>query len=774
MVITEKEVLEYHEGSRPGKLEVIASKPCVTQRDLSLAYTPGVAIPCLRIEKDPSEAFRFTGRGNLVAVISNGTAVLGLGNIGALAGKPVMEGKGVLFKRFGDVNVFDIEIDTEDADEIIRTVKLLEPTFGGINLEDIKAPECFRIEETLQREMDIPVFHDDQHGTAIISSAALLNALELTGKDIAQVKVVFAGAGAAGIACANMYIALGVDPANVLMVDSKGVLYEGRTDYMNEYKQQYVRHTACRTIGDALVGADVFVGVSSKDLVSQDMVRSMADSPIVFAMANPDPEITYPDAKAARPDVIMATGRSDYPNQVNNVLGFPFIFRGALDVRARAINMEMKIAAAHALAALAKEEVPDSVIAAYGGERFSFGPEYIIPKPFDTRVLTWESVAVAKAAVETGVARLIITDWDEYADSLERRILGKAHQVTRALQQKARSGGLKRVVLPESGEEKVLRAAVIVAEERIAQPVLVGRAEHIRARANALGIELSDRVEIVDPSPRLGAYAEELYRLRARRGVTPHTAHLMLKDPAYLGVMMLHMGDVDGLVCGLNRSYPETIRPALEIIRLREGCTRVAGMYCVVVNDRVLFFADATVNIEPTAEQLAEIAVNGAEIARRYFDIEPRVAMLSFSNFGSVDHAFARRMAEAMRLARLRAPDLVIDGEMAPDTALVPIIARTNFPQSLIQGDANVLIFPNVQSGNISMKLVQRLAGAEIIGPVLMGLNKPVNALNYYSSTREIVNMVTITGMMAAGDAAGADPWLDRVPADVPAVEATV
>jgi malate dehydrogenase (oxaloacetate-decarboxylating)(NADP+) len=774
MVITEKEVLEYHEGSRPGKLEVIASKPCVTQRDLSLAYTPGVAIPCLRIEKDPSEAFRFTGRGNLVAVISNGTAVLGLGNIGALAGKPVMEGKGVLFKRFGDVNVFDIEIDTEDADEIIRTVKLLEPTFGGINLEDIKAPECFRIEETLQREMDIPVFHDDQHGTAIISSAALLNALELTGKDIAQVKVVFAGAGAAGIACANMYIALGVDPANVLMVDSKGVLYEGRTDYMNEYKQQYVRHTACRTIGDALVGADVFVGVSSKDLVSQDMVRSMADSPIVFAMANPDPEITYPDAKAARPDVIMATGRSDYPNQVNNVLGFPFIFRGALDVRARAINMEMKIAAAHALAALAKEEVPDSVIAAYGGERFSFGPEYIIPKPFDTRVLTWESVAVAKAAVETGVARLIITDWDEYADSLERRILGKAHQVTRALQQKARSGGLKRVVLPESGEEKVLRAAVIVAEERIAQPVLVGRAEHIRARANALGIELSDLVEIVDPSPRLGTYAEELYRLRARRGVTPHTAHLMLKDPAYLGVMMLHMGDVDGLVCGLNRSYPETIRPALEIIRLREGCTRVAGMYCVVVNDRVLFFADATVNIEPTAEQLAEIAVNGAEIARRYFDIEPRVAMLSFSNFGSVDHAFARRMAEAMRLARLRAPDLVIDGEMAPDTALVPIIARTNFPQSLIQGDANVLIFPNVQSGNISMKLVQRLAGAEIIGPVLMGLNKPVNALNYYSSTREIVNMVTITGMMAAGDAAGADPWLDRVPADVPAVEATV
>jgi malate dehydrogenase (oxaloacetate-decarboxylating)(NADP+) len=772
MVITEKEVLDYHEGSRPGKLEVVASKPCVTQRDLSLAYTPGVAIPCLRIEQDPLEAFRYTGRGNLVAVVSNGTAVLGLGNIGALAGKPVMEGKGVLFKRFGDVNVFDIEIDTEDADEIIRTVKLLEPTFGGINLEDIKAPECFRIEETLQREMDIPVFHDDQHGTAIISSAALLNALELTGKDIAQIKVVFAGAGAAGIACANMYIALGVDPANVLMVDSKGVLYEGRADYMNEYKQQYVRKTDCRTIGDALVGADVFVGVSSKDLVSQDMIRSMAPSPIVFAMANPDPEITYPDAKAARPDVIMATGRSDYPNQVNNVLGFPFIFRGALDVRARAINMEMKIAAAHALAALAKEEVPDSVIAAYGGERFSFGPEYIIPKPFDTRVLTWESVAVAKAAVATGVARLIITDWDEYADSLERRILGKAHQVTRSLQQKARAGGLRRVVLPESGEEKVLRAAVIVAEERIAQPVLLGRAEHVKARANALGIELPDGVEIIDPAHRLSAYAEELYRLRARRGVTPHTAHLLLKDPAYLGAMMLHTGDVDGLVCGLNRSYPETIRPALEIIRLREGCTRVAGMYCVVVNDRVLFFADATVNIEPTAAQLAEIAVNSAGIAQRYFDIEPRVAMLSFSNFGSVDHVFARRMAEAMRLARLRAPDLVIDGEMAPDTALVPIIAHTNFPQSLIQGDANVLIFPNVQSGNISMKLVQRLAGAEIIGPVIMGLNKPVNALNYYSSTREIVNMVTITAMMV--DNAGAQPWQDPATDTVEKIEVMV
>ncbi|HSJ07189.1 MAG TPA: NADP-dependent malic enzyme [Longimicrobiales bacterium] len=758
MVIRESEVLDYHDGGRPGKLEVIASKPCLTQRDLSLAYTPGVAIPCLRIEKDPDEAFRYTGRGNLVAVISNGTAVLGLGNIGALAGKPVMEGKGVLFKRFADVNVFDIEVATEDADELIRCVKLLEPTFGGINLEDIKAPECFHIEETLQAQMDIPIFHDDQHGTAIISSAALLNALELTGKDISKIKVVFAGAGAAGIACANMYIALGVDPANVLMVDSKGVLYEGRADAMNKYKQAYVRRTECRTIGDALVGADVFVGVSSKDLVSQDMVRSMADNPIVFAMANPDPEITYPDAKAARPDVIMATGRSDYPNQVNNVLGFPFIFRGALDVRARAINMEMKLAAAHALAALAKEEVPDAVINAYGGERFSFGPDYIIPKPFDFRVLTWEAVAVARAAVETGVARQPITDWEAYAESLERRILGKAREVTRSLQNKARRVGLKRIVLPESGEEKILRAALTLADEHIARPVLVGDPEHIHNRADALGIDLHDTVEILDPAARMETYANELYRLRERRGVTPHTARLMLQDPAYLGVMMVHMGDADGLVCGLNRSYPETIRPALQILKLRPGVTKVAGMYCVIVRDRVLFFADATVNIEPTADELAEIAVNAADIAQRYFDVEPRVAMLSFSNFGSVNHAFAHRMADATRLARKRAPGLVVEGEMAPDTALIPEIVERNFPHSLIRGDANVLIFPNVQSGNISLKLVQRLAGGDVIGPILMGLNKPVNALNYYSSVQEIVNIATITAIMAGGNGVHVTP----------------
>lgn len=748
MAVHEKEVLDYHSGDRPGKLEVVPSKPCGTQRDLSLAYTPGVAIPCLRIQQDPLEAFSYTGRGNLVAVVTNGTAVLGLGNIGALAGKPVMEGKGVLFKRFADVDVFDIEVDTEDADELIRCVKLLEATFGGINLEDIRAPECFYIEEKLQELMDIPVFHDDQHGTAIISTAALINALELTGRDIARTRVVFAGAGAAGIACANMYLALGVDPANVLMVDSKGVLYEGRGDAMNPYKQAYVRDTDRRTIADALEGADVFVGVSSKDLVTPDMVRSMAASPIVFAMANPDPEITYPDAKAARPDVIMATGRSDYPNQVNNVLGFPFIFRGALDVRARAINMEMKIAAARALAELAKEDVPDEVIAAYGGERFSFGPEYIIPKPFDSRVLTRESIAVAKAAVETGVARQPIDDWDEYAARLERRIHGRMHQVTRSLQTKARRGGLKRIVLSDSTEEKVLRAAITLADEQIAQPVLLGAPDVIRQRAADVGLDL-EGVEIFDPAERLDTYADELFRLRQRRGVTPAGARRLLHDPAYLGVMMVHTGDADGMVSGINRAYPETIRPALQVVRLREGVSRVAGMYCMVVDERMLFFADATVNIDPTAEELGEIAVAAANIVRSYFDVEPRVAMISFGNFGSVDHPYAQKMARATAHARTLEPGLVVEGEMAPDTALVPEIVEANFPHSRIRGDANVLIFPNVQSGNIALKLVQQLAGAEIIGPILMGLNRPVNAVNYHSSVQEIVNMATITAIMA-------------------------
>jgi malate dehydrogenase (oxaloacetate-decarboxylating)(NADP+) len=749
-VIRDADVLQYHDGGRPGKLEVVPSKPCLTQRDLSMAYTPGVALPCRLIQQNPDEAFSYTARGNLVAVVTNGTAVLGLGNIGALAGKPVMEGKAVLFKRFADVNVFDIEVDTQDADELIRCVKLLEPTFGGINLEDIKAPECFYIEQSLQREMDIPVFHDDQHGTAIISSAALLNALELTGKDIAKIRVVFAGAGAAGIACANMYIAMGADPANVLMLDTKGVLYEGRDESWNEYKAMYVRKTDRRTIADALDGADVFVGVSSKDLVTPDMVRAMADQPIVFAMANPDPEITYQAAKRARPDVIMATGRSDYPNQVNNVLGFPFIFRGALDVRARAINDEMKIAAARALAELTKEDVPDAVINAYGGERFSFGPEYIIPKPFDSRVLTWEAPAVARAAIETGVSRITIADWDEYVAQLERRILGKSHQVIRGIVQKARRAERRRIVFPEATEEKVLRACQMIVDENIAEPVLVGDPDAIRQRAKSIGIDL-DHTEIVDihDSARLESYAAELYSLRQRSGVTPLKAQHLLADPVWYGVMMVQSGAADGLVCGLNRSYPDTIRPALQVIGLRKGVTRAAGIYCMVLKDRILFFGDATVNIEPSADELAEIALMAANLARYHFDLTPRVAMLSFSNFGSVDHPLARKVKEATAIARARQPTLVIEGEMQADTALVPEISEQAFPHSAIAGNANVLIFPDLQAGNIAYKLVQRLANAEVIGPILTGLRKPVNVLNHYSSVTEIANITAITTVLA-------------------------
>jgi len=752
VIIRDNDVREYHSEPRPGKLEVIPSKPCLTQRDLSMAYTPGVAVPCLDIEKDPHAAYAYTGRGNLVAVVTNGTAVLGLGNIGALAGKPVMEGKGVLFKRFADVDVFDIELDTENPDEIILACKLMEPTFGGINLEDIKAPECFYIEETLKREMQIPVFHDDQHGTAIISSAALLNALEITGKDIAEVRVVFSGAGAAGIACADMYVALGVDPANVLMVDSKGVLYEGRGDdwTKNKYKQRYVRPTDRHTLAQAMDGADVFVGVSLKDLVTQDMVRSMAERPIVFAMANPDPEISYEAAKEARPDLIMATGRSDYPNQVNNVLGFPFIFRGALDVRASAINDPMKIAAARALADLAKEDVPDSVLKAYGGERFSFGPEYIIPKPFDTRVLTWEAPAVARAAMESGVAREPIEDWDAYTAGLERRLHGKSYQVVRGIMQKAREAGSRRIVFPEGTEEKILRACQVILDEGVATPVLLGEQDEIRGRAAELGLDLQG-AEIVDweHSPRLDDFAARLYERRQRHGVTTLRARRMLGDPAIFGIMMVEMGEADGLVCGLNRVYPDTIRPALQLIGLKEGMSRVAGIYAVIVKDRVLMFADATVNIEPTAADLAEIAINAAAVARADFDIEPRVAMLSFSTFGSNKHPFAAKVSRAVDLVRQRDPALLVDGEMAPDTALLPEIVETSFPHSLIKGDANVLIFPDLQSGNIALKLVQRLAGAETIGPLLMGLRRPVNVLNHYSTVQEIVSISALTAVMA-------------------------
>jgi malate dehydrogenase (oxaloacetate-decarboxylating)(NADP+) len=740
-MIRKEEALEYHRRGRRGKLEVIPSKPCLTQRDLSLAYTPGVAEPCREIARDPDLVFEYTAKGNLVAVVSNGTAVLGLGDIGPLAGKPVMEGKGVLFKRFADIDVFDIEVNSKDPDDVIRVCQLLEPTFGGINLEDIKAPECFYIEETLKQTLSIPVFHDDQHGTAIISGAALLNALELQGKKIEQVKIVINGAGAAGIACAEMYVLLGARRENIIMCDTKGVIYKGRKEGMNPYKERFAAETDARTLAEAMVGADVFVGLSVANCVTQDMVRSMADRPIVFAMANPDPEIRYEDAKAARDDLIMATGRSDYPNQVNNVLGFPFIFRGALDVRAKAINNEMKIAAAKALAALAKEDVPESVCRAYDLERLEFGPEYIIPKPFDPRVLLWEAPAVAEAAMKTGVARLHI-DIGEYRERLEAR-LGKRREVMRFMINKAKRDP-KRVAFPEGEQDRILRASQILEDEKIAYPILLGNKEIIERKIEELGLELRTAT-IVEPTkhPRFEEYVEELWRMRQRKGMTKVEAREMLTLPRVMGPMMVHMGDADAVVAGLTMHYPDTIRPALQIIRMREGVNRVAGMYVLLWKDKVMFLADTTVNIEPTAEELAEIAILSAETARR-FDVEPKVAMLSFSNFGSTRHPLAEKVARAVQIARERAPGLIIDGEMQADTAVVPEIVDETYPFCRVKGGANVLIFPDLQSGNIAYKLLMRLGGAEAIGPILMGMRKSVHVLQRGSDVNEIVNMATI------------------------------
>jgi malate dehydrogenase (oxaloacetate-decarboxylating)(NADP+) len=746
----DRRALEYHEQGRPGKLEVICSKPCSNQAELSLAYTPGVAVPCLAIEKNPDDAYRYTGRGNLVAVITNGTAVLGLGDIGPLAGKPVMEGKGVLFKRFADIDVFDIEIDEKDPQKFIETVRRLEPTFGGINLEDIKAPECFVIEEELKKSMDIPVFHDDQHGTAIISTAGLMNALEVVGKDIDKVKVVFSGAGAAGISCADMMIRAGVRMENVFLTDSKGVLWEGRQPEWTPEKRRFVKRTKSRTLGDAMKGADVFVGVSLAGLVTPEMVKSMAKKPVIMAMANPDPEILPEAARAVRKDLVMATGRSDYPNQVNNVLGFPFIFRGALDCRARAINEEMKMAAACALRDLAREDVPDEVKRAYGGLDLRFGPEYIIPKPLDPRVLLWEAPAVAEAAMKTGVARQPIADMDAYRERLER-MLGKGRETMRAVFHKARREP-KRIVFPEGDEDKILRACPILVEEQVAVPVLVGDEKRIRAQAENLGTDLAG-CEVVDvaTSPHLERFASRLLEIRGRRGMTPREAMDQVSLPLVHGIMLVEAGRADGLVAGINRPYPSTIRPAVQILRTSPDAPRVAGMYLVIFRKRVMFFADATVNIEPDAQALADVAILAGKTVRSLFDTEPRVAMLSFSNFGSVDHPAAKRVADAVRLARQADPALVIDGEMQADTAVVPEIVEAAFPFSKIKGDANVLIFPDLQSGNIAYKLAQRLAEAEVIGPILMGMKRPVNVVNHWSSVNEIVNIVSITSVQAAG-----------------------
>jgi malate dehydrogenase (oxaloacetate-decarboxylating)(NADP+) len=754
MIIRDEDVFDYHEKPRPGKLEVITSKPCLTQLDLSIAYTPGVARPCLAIEKDPELAYRYTGKGNLVAVVSNGTAVLGLGDIGALAGKPVMEGKGVLFKRFADVDVFDIELNTKDPEEIVRIVKALEPTFGGINLEDIKAPECFFIEETLKKQMNIPVFHDDQHGTAIISGAAMINAVEIVGKRIEDVRVVFSGAGAAGIACANMYLKLGVRKENILFVDTVGVIYEGRTEKMNPYKQRFAVKTKARTLADALKGADVFVGVSAKDVMTPEMLLSMADRPVVFAMANPDPEIPYDLALATRPDVIMATGRSDYPNQVNNVLGFPFIFRGALDVRATAINDEMKLAAAHALAALAKEDVPDSVLKTYGVTSMSFGKDYLIPKPFDPRVLLWEAPAVAKAAIESGVARKPIEDFDAYRESLER-IMGPSRKVMHMVFHKVKRIGGRRIVYPEGEESCIIRAARNVADQGIARPILLGNRDRIAERAAALSVDTA-AFEILDPASASQSelYADELYRLRERKGLTPGRARDLILDPTLFGLMMVRQGEAEGFVGGMKKPYPETIRPALQIVGLLTGVSRISALHLLVLRDRLFFCADTMVNIEPTAEELAEIACLAADTAL-YFDVQPRIAMLAFSSFGSVRHEKAERVARAVEIIKHRRPDLVVDGEMHLDTAVVPEIVATSYPHSRIKGDANVLIFPDLTSGNIGYKLVQHLGRADVIGPILMGMRRPVNVLQHGSTVSEVVNTTAITVVAAEMQAQG-------------------
>ena len=742
MLVSKQQALDYHSEPRPGKIEVTPTKPCRTQRDLSMAYTPGVAEPCLAIEKNPHDAFKYTGRGNLVAVVTNGTAVLGLGDIGAIAGKPVMEGKAVLFRRFADVNVFDIEINTHNPDDIVKVCQLLEPTFGGINLEDIKAPDCFYIEETLKKTMKIPVFHDDQHGTAIISGAALLNALEVVGKDIGKVRIVFNGAGAAGIATAEHYVSLGVKRENIILCDTKGVVYKGRKEGMNPYKERFAQDTKLRTLAEAMVGADLFVGLSVKGAIDQEMVRSMASNPIVFAMANPDPEITYEEAKACRNDIVMATGRSDYPNQINNVLGFPFIFRGALDVRATCINEEMKLAATRALADLAKEDVPDSVRRIYRGEPLKFGREYLIPKPFDSRVLMWEASAVAEAAMRTGVAQEPV-DLSVYREQLERR-LGKAHEVSRTMIHKAQANP-KQVVFPEGENEKILRAAHALLEEKIGKPILLGSAAVIRARAQELGVNL-DGIQIVDPqtSERRETYALELFRLRQRRGVTLNGAHALINDRNVFGSMMVRMGDADALVSGVTQDFSDTIRPALQIIRMREGLHRVSGCYAMITKKgEVYFLADTSVNIEPTAEDLVEIALCTVHMARR-FDITPRVAMLCFSSFGSVDHPICSKVRKAVDLLHYADPTLIVDGEIAADDAVSPEIIDQQYPFSSLKGGANVLIFPDLVSANTATKLLAKIGGGELIGPLLMGMSRPVHVLQRTATVEQIVDVAAI------------------------------
>jgi malate dehydrogenase (oxaloacetate-decarboxylating)(NADP+) len=750
---TREDALEYHRlKGKPGKLAIVPTKPMDTQRDLSLAYSPGVAEPVLEIEKNPQDAYEYTSKGNLVAVISNGTAILGLGDRGALAGKPVMEGKAVLFKKFADIDVFDIEVNSHDPDEIIKVVAAISPTFGGINLEDIKAPECFYIEETLKGMLDIPVFHDDQHGTAIISSAALANALEIVGKKHEDIRIVISGAGASAISCAELAISWGVKRERIMLVDSKGVVHSGRTD-LNKYKQRFAWDTEARTLADAVRGADVFYGLSVANVMTPDMVKSMAPDPIVFAMANPDPEIKPELAKEARKDVIIATGRSDYPNQVNNVLGFPFIFRGALDVRAKAINEEMKFAASKALAALAKEDVPDSVIRAYGGESIKFGREYIIPKPLDPRVLLWEAPAVAEMGMRSGVARKTI-DINEYRQQLAYR-QGSGEQVRYFFRNKARSsGGTKRIAFAEGEEQKVIRAAYQIQEEGIATPVLIGRQAVIDELLKSLG--LSYEPQVIDPGQfgNLESYTQAYYELRQRKGVNSTDALKRVHDPNVFGSLMVKMGDADAFISGLTYDYPEVIRPALQVHHTARGATRAAGVYIMIVEDRVYLFTDATVNIDPTAEDLAEIASLAADFAKR-LEIDPRVAFLSFSNFGSTPHPLSDKVRRAVEVTKSRRPDLHVDGEMQADTAVVADLIEDRYPFSAVK-DANVLVFPSLESANIAYKLLARLGKAKAIGPILLGMGAPVHVLQTGDDVNTIVQIASVAVMDVMGREASA------------------
>lgn len=749
--VSDSEALKYHEFStsrsserQPGKIEVVATKSCLTQRDLSLAYTPGVAAASLAIAKDPRKAADYTSRANLVAVVSNGTAVLGLGNIGPLAAKPVMEGKAVLFKKFANINVFDIELNASEPADVIRACEMLEPTVAGINLEDIKSPECFEIEETLKKSLKIPVFHDDQHGTAIIVCAALINSLKLAKKKASQVKVVFSGAGAAAIACARLLLKFGVQKKNISLCDKAGIVHSKRKD-LDPFKAEFAQVGLSGSLTTAMKSADVFIGLSVGGIVKSSMLKGMSKNPIIFALANPTPEIDYHEAKRARPDALVATGRSDFPNQINNVLGFPYIFRGALDVESSAINDEMKIAAAKALAQLAEEEVPESVSNAYGEDHFHFGPDYLIPKPFDMRALYWVAPAVAEAAMKSGVARKKI-NLKDYRNHLKnsidrsRQILGAS--IIKAKEQK------RKIVFPEGDLPKIIRAAQILVEDGIATPILLGDPQSIKKQADEVHVSLAG-IEIVDPNrdPRREKFAEDFYQMRQRKGLSRYEAQKLLERRTHFGLMLVEKGEAHALVSGLGKSYPETIRPTLQIIGLKEKYRFAAGLYILSVKDRVLFFADTTVNVNPSAECLAEIALQAAERVQQ-FGVEPRVAMLSFSNFGSAGAEENRKIIEAIKLIRKRMPKLMIDGEMQADTAVTSeILAR--YPFSELKTAANILIFPNLAAGNIAYKLLQRLAGADVIGPILLGAKKPVHVLQQGSSVEEIVNMATI----AAADA---------------------